>query len=428
MHTIKSVLLLVVFLTSNVFTFAQNDVKVNIENRLPGGLNATLSELEYDLTKIEELTIRGFINAEDYILILFKMKELRRVDLSGTTIVACKFENPYITFLTPMYYRGRANTLTFGFRIMESIGVPEEPSSRKLEEVVLPKNLEVIDDGFFDGKMDDYRLLKGEVNLPGKLRYIGLGVFSGSEISYALPLPESLKFLGSGRVSVQGELLLPRKLAYFNRAGFESPGVTSYALSKGRSGFTVIDGVLFTKDGKKLIAFPEGRTGSYKIPQSVKEIAPGAFFNCQGLKEIILNQDLDVIADSAFYLCESLEKIVMNNSLRIIGNEAFGICRKLKNIELPESLDQIGDGAFMGCDRFSRLTIPSSIKEEKIGYLVFEGNTPMVIELKSKTPYKDGVRIFGNSKARDKARIKVPKELKNIYQISEGWDGFTFMD
>lgn len=276
--------------------------------------------------------------------------------------------------------------------------------------------------------MDDYRLLKGEVKLPGKLKYIGLAVFSGSEISYALPFPGSSEFLGSGRVSIQGELLFPRKLRYFNRAGFESPEVTSYALSEGRSGFTVIDGVLFTKDCKKLVAFPQGKIGSYKVPESVREIAPGAFFNCRGLKEVELNENLEVIADSAFYLCESLEEVKTNKSLRIIGREAFGICRKLKNIELPEGLEKIKDEAFMGCESFSKLTVPASVKEENIGCQDFWRDIPIIIEFKSEHPYKDGIRIFGQASWNKHLKIKVPQNQKEAYLTMEGWKGFVFED
>ena len=276
-----------VLIVNSFVVFGQNKTQVNILNRTPGNLKDALSG--YDITKIETLTVSGPINANDYILILFNMKELRELDLSKAKIVACKFENPYIKFLTPMYYKGPANTLTFGFRIMESVRTEKEPASRKLEKIVLPESLKIIEDGFFDGKMDDYKLLRGKVNLPPKLEYIGLSVFSGSEISYALPFPKSLEFLGSGRVCIDGELELPRKLKYFNRAAFESPGVNRYALSKGKSAFTEIDGVLFTKDRKTLVAFPQGRAGSYKIPEFVKEIGPGAFFNSQGLKEVLFN-------------------------------------------------------------------------------------------------------------------------------------------
>lgn len=129
-----------ILLINSIIVLGQNNTQVNIANRIPGSLGNVLSE--YDITKIEELAVSGPINTRDYILILFKMKELRKLDLSKATIVACKFENPYIASLPPQYYKGRPNTLTFGFRIFErqSAGT-EQPAPRKLEEVILPDNL-----------------------------------------------------------------------------------------------------------------------------------------------------------------------------------------------------------------------------------------------------------------------------------------------
>lgn len=405
----------------------QNPHELTVRNRVPGSLEDVISG--YDITKIEKLTVSGLIDARDYLLILFKMKALRYLDLSKASIAACKFENPYFRFSPPKYSKGKANTLTFGYRIVEALPAgAEESVPYQLEKIILPESLEMIADGVFDGDMDEYKRLKGEIKLPVKLRYIGLSVFSGSKISYALPFPESLEFLGSGRVSAYGELLLPRKLRYFNRVGFESPEVTSYALSEGKSAFRVIDGVLFTKDCKKLLAFPQGRAGSYKIPESVKEIAPGAFFNCQHLKEVVLNEDLEVISDSAFYLCESLEDIKMNKSLRMIGRAAFGICRKLKNIELPEGLQKIKDEAFMGCDNFSKLTIPASVEEENMGCMDFGGGIPITVEFRSEFPYKDGMRILGKASWNKNVKVKVPQNQKEAYLKMDRWNGFVIED
>lgn len=43
------------------------------------------------------------------------------------------------------------------------------------------------------------------------------------------------------------------------------------------AGYYTEDGVLFSKDGTCLLAFPPARTGNYKVPSHVTEIADGAF-------------------------------------------------------------------------------------------------------------------------------------------------------
>lgn len=51
------------------------------------------------------------------------------------------------------------------------------------------------------------------------------------------------------------------------------------AVEPGNSAYESVDGVLFTKDLTGLVAFPNGRTGIYEMPASVKWITPGAFSN-----------------------------------------------------------------------------------------------------------------------------------------------------
>ena len=43
------------------------------------------------------------------------------------------------------------------------------------------------------------------------------------------------------------------------------------------AGYYTEDGVLFSLDGTCLLAFPPARTGYYKVPSHVTEIADGAF-------------------------------------------------------------------------------------------------------------------------------------------------------
>lgn len=67
-----------------------------------------------------------------------------------------------------------------------------------------------------------------------------------------------------------------------------------------------VNGVLFSKDGKTLIQYPQGRNGAYKIPDSVETISHEAFYKCNGLTELYIQKNINEI--HCFY-CTSLHKI-----------------------------------------------------------------------------------------------------------------------
>ena len=129
---------------------------------------------------------------------------------------------------------------------------------------------------------------------------------------------------------------------------------------------------------------------SITIPQSVTSIAPGAFFACAGLNSIIVEEGNPVyhstdnclietesktlllgclnsripqdgsvtsIAPGAFYYCRSLEEIVIPDGITSIGESAFCDCRQLKAIHLPRSVTSIGLSAFELCDSLTSISV-----------------------------------------------------------------------
>ena len=85
-----------------------------------------------------------------------------------------------------------------------------------------------------------------------------------------------------------------------------------------------IDGVLFSKDKKTLIAFPQGRSSEYTVPEGVEQINNMAFKNNKTIKKLIIPDSLTNIGINAFYRCENLEEIRGNHCHDIHMKEFTG--------------------------------------------------------------------------------------------------------
>ncbi len=92
---------------------------------------------------------------------------------------------------------------------------------------------------------------------------------------------------------------------------------------------------------------------------SVTSIEPYAFYECVGLKSIVIPESINSIGDCAFYGCSSLTSITMQNGVTSIGNCAF-YDTGITSITIPNSVTSIGSGAF-DCRRLASALIPSSV-------------------------------------------------------------------
>ncbi len=93
-----------------------------------------------------------------------------------------------------------------------------------------------------------------------------------------------------------------------------------------------IDGVLYSKDGKTLIFYPQGKGASFIIPDGVTSIGEYAFYGCTTFESITIENGVTSIESYAFYECTSLKSVTIGNSVTSIGERAFYCCTALTEI------------------------------------------------------------------------------------------------
>lgn len=141
--------------------------------------------------------------------------------------------------------------------------------------------------------------------------------------------------------------------------GYEVTAIADYAF-KGTDISMVSGGNNITQIGKRAFQDCENLLDVI-LPQNLKTIEEGTFYNCTHLKSIRLPYGIIEIGDFAFYSCHRMTKINMPNALKTIGELSFGLCVSLENIVIPEGVSEIRQGAFYYCPLLTDIHFPASV-------------------------------------------------------------------
>ena len=116
-------------------------------------------------------------------------------------------------------------------------------------------------------------------------------------------------------------------------------------------------GVVYSRDGKRLLKYNDDNLSKYSIKKGTKVIGDYAFSICESLQSIVIPNSVKSIGNSAFSGCKSLQSIVIPDSVTSIGDWAFNCCKSLQSIVIPNSVKSIGKRAFRGCLKLTRMIV-----------------------------------------------------------------------
>ena len=109
-------------------------------------------------------------------------------------------------------------------------------------------------------------------------------------------------------------------------------------------------------------AFFETGLRNIQLPEKLKELGDGAFFNCENLTQIQLPAQLNKLGTDAFRNCTSLDKIDIPAGLKQIESATFRNTG-LTSVTLHEGLTKIEDWAFHDCLKLKKIRIPKSVTD-----------------------------------------------------------------
>ena len=133
-------------------------------------------------------------------------------------------------------------------------------------------------------------------------------------------------------------------------------------------------GILYTKNGKKLISVPRKYTAkTVKVKKGTTKIAESAFSFCTNFKKVIeqnafeccslnyirMPRKLKELGSYAFYN-SALKKITVYGKVEL--NQTFSDCKKLKTVVLKKGVKELGEYVFIDCPKLRSVTVPKGIK------------------------------------------------------------------
>lgn len=109
--------------------------------------------------------------------------------------------------------------------------------------------------------------------------------------------------------------------------------------------YKTIDGIVYTKNGKMVVAGSLGLE-HVVIPEGVEKLGYSAFRNCK-IRSVVLPDSMDRIQAKAFCQCKNLKSVRIGDNVDTIEDSTFAECCSLKHIDMPAGIKTINDYAFL---------------------------------------------------------------------------------
>ena len=284
-----------------------------------------------------------------------------------------------------------------------------------LESVTIPNSVTSIGYWAFNGCIS-----LTSVVISGSVLSIGDSAFSGCYKLADVTISDGVKKLGKcvfAGCDALTSLEIPASVEEMSGAIAACKNLTTISVAPENAYYCVQDGVVYSKDGKDLVVYPQIGETSVVVPDGVLSIEDYAFACHENLERVQLPAGIINIGNYAFQNCSKLTDVTITDSIMNIGSgafeetaltslqlpngatnlfirdEAFYGCDKLTSVVIPEGVASIGDHAFYKCTGLKNAAIPDSVAD--LGWSIFGNCTSLEsVTLTENTPYLNLRGVF----------------------------------
>lgn len=306
--------------------------------------------------------------------------------IEAGTFQLCKNLNGTLTLpdtLTSIgaYAFNQCNSLTGNLIIPDSVEIIDDVSFQSLSKMtgklVLPKNVKKIGKfAFYDDKFT------GELTLPEGLEILGEAAFgknTGFE-NTKIVIPSTLKQIGID-YEFDGENLGLSTHDFYN-FGAINKKFESFEVSPGNQYFESIDGVLYTKNRKRLVSYPRNKKDlSYEIIEGVKTLDELSIASNSILKTLTIPDSLSVEIRSQYIRMEGCNVLTAalysyNEINNIVAKETNPNYKSVDGVLYTKNLKEL---VYISSGRTSQVIIPDGV--EKIREDAIFGNQVYYVKI-----------------------------------------------
>lgn len=283
------------------------------------------------------------------------------------------------------------------------LGVQAFRGCINLESIEIASSVEELGEGLFYGCNS-----LSSIVLPEKITNIPKGCFVGCRSLEEFTANNAISYCEYAfQETAFTEFTVGPKVESIDGLAFFRAKTKAFKVSANNTAYKSVDGVLFTKNGKTLVAFPGAVEGSYSIPYGVTTIENAAFLNSwienvdvpesvttlgasvfqeSEIKSICIPDSVTKTGEFTFYNCPYLNSVEFGEGLKETSFKMFRNCVALRNIDFGNTLSKLAADTFAYCSSLESVILPTTVKKigngcfgfcTKLQY--FEGNGLSVV-------------------------------------------------
>ena len=311
---------------------------------------------------------------------LSRSKKIENKDFIIENSTAVKYVGSSKKVEVPEGVTALATSLFWDNQVIEEVVLPESLINLggdtfyncfNLKKVNIPKNVKFMGNNPFAGcprlnlvnESNNFNFIDGVLYNKdfSKLIYCSI-----KEVKDTYKINELTKIVGKHSFYLCDDLkkiIIPKSVIKLENNPFS--GCRHLDIVNNSNYYHVIDKVIYDKDKKSIIGCLNSIETNELVLLDVDRICRNSFWNCKGIKKLVLPKTLKTIGYNPFVGCSNIEFVSNSPAYEVINNALYGedrrklVCYPAKyaigEIHLPDEVITLERGAFSGCDKLTSI-------------------------------------------------------------------------